>query len=156
MRKVRRELLDDVFLPERRRVVTAAMAAARCGRSSADLDEAIATLASLWPVYRSYAADLVPLSKLITDAVATPEAARCKALLDLLRAPDDPLARAFAARFEQLTGALTAKSEEDTVFFRSVAYLPLCEVGSEPDLGSLDTEAFATQMRERADRTPSP
>ncbi|MFS0850061.1 malto-oligosyltrehalose synthase [Novosphingobium panipatense] len=155
VRKVRRELLDDVFLPERRRVVTAAMAAlAAADDLRADLDEAIATLASLWPVYRSYAADLVPLSKLITDAVATPEAAHCKALLDLLRAPDDPLARAFAARFEQLTGALTAKSEEDTVFFRSVAYLPLCEVGSEPDLGSLDAEAFATQMRERADRTP--
>ncbi|MFD1961765.1 hypothetical protein ACFSHP_26880 [Novosphingobium panipatense] len=87
--------------------------------------------------------------------MATPEAARCKALLDLLRAPDDPLARAFAARFEQLTGAHCEIGGGHRLF-RSVAYLPLCEVGSEPDLGSLDTEAFATQMRERADRTPSP
>jgi (1->4)-alpha-D-glucan 1-alpha-D-glucosylmutase len=72
----------------------------------------------------------------------------------LLSAPDDRPARAFAARFEQLTGALTAKSEEDTVFFRAVSYLPFCEVGSEPELESLSEEGFAEIMQARADDMP--
>ncbi|WP_404477203.1 malto-oligosyltrehalose synthase [Novosphingobium sp. BL-52-GroH] len=152
VRKVRRELLDEVFAPELRRVTDAAMTALAADEGARPaLAEAIARLAMAWPVYRSYAADLCPLSALVADAVG--EAGPGSAL-GLLRAPDDPLARTFAARFEQLTGALTAKSEEDTVFFRSVAFLPLCEVGSEPDLDAIDPERFAAAMAARADETP--
>ncbi|WP_159982283.1 MULTISPECIES: malto-oligosyltrehalose synthase [unclassified Novosphingobium] len=156
VRKVRGELLEQVFTPELERVTDAAMAAL-----SADVDfrpalmDAVVRLATAWPVYRSYAADLCPLSPQIAEAVAaTGTQAGAARLLDLLRAPDDPLARAFGARFEQLTGALTAKSEEDTVFFRSVAFLPLCEVGAEPDLDPFDHEGFEEVMAMRAARTP--
>lgn len=157
VRKVRRELLDEVFSPELRRVTDAAMAALAADEGARPaLAEAIARLATAWPVYRSYAADLCPLSALVADAVGADavDEGGPGSPLGLLRAPDDPLARAFAARFEQLTGALTAKSEEDTVFFRSVAFLPLCEVGSEPGLDAIDPEPFATAMAVRAEETP--
>ncbi|HUD30717.1 MAG TPA: malto-oligosyltrehalose synthase [Novosphingobium sp.] len=154
IRKVRRELLDAVFVPELARVTDAALHALAAREDARPaLAEGIAGLATAWPVYRSYAADLCPLSALVTDSVAATQAP-ASALLDLLRAPDDPLARAFAARFEQLTGALTAKSEEDTVFFRSVAYLPFCEVGSEPDLDAITPGDFAAIMADRAAHTP--
>lgn len=152
VRKVRHELLTDVFGAEVTRVATAAMAALAVAEDARPaVTEAIFRLAGAWPVYRSYAADLAPLAQNVTDAVQETQAT---ALLGLLRAPDDPLARAFAARFEQLTGALTAKSEEDTVFFRSVAFLPLCEVGSEPDLAAIDPEQFTAAMTDRAIKTP--
>ncbi|EJL35002.1 malto-oligosyltrehalose synthase [Novosphingobium sp. AP12] len=154
VRKVRHELLEQVFVPELARVTDAAMAALAATEDTRPaLSETVARLATVWPVYRSYAADLAPLTPLVADAVAGSEAP-AGALLDLLRSPDDPLARAFAARFEQLTGALTAKSEEDTVFFRSVAYLPFCEVGSEPDLEPLDAAGFAAILSARAAQSP--
>jgi (1->4)-alpha-D-glucan 1-alpha-D-glucosylmutase len=156
VRMVRRELLEDVFVPELARVTEAALAALPFGTENRSaVSEVVKRLATVWPVYRSYAADLAPLTPLvaegIAEAAADPGAA---ALLDLLRAGDDPRARAFAARFEQLTGALTAKSEEDTVFFRSVAYLPFCEVGSEPDLEAMDADAFAEALSARAAQSP--
>jgi (1->4)-alpha-D-glucan 1-alpha-D-glucosylmutase len=154
VRKVRHELLEQVFVPELARVTDAAMAALAATEDTRPaLSDAVARLATAWPVYRSYAADLAPLTALVTDAVADAEAP-AGALLDLLRSPDDPLARAFAARFEQLTGALTAKSEEDTVFFRSVAFLPFCEVGSEPDLEPLDAAGFEAILSARAAQSP--
>jgi (1->4)-alpha-D-glucan 1-alpha-D-glucosylmutase len=156
VRKVRHELLERVFVPELARVTQAAIAALAAAEDARPaLSDAIARLATAWPVYRSYAADLCPLSALVGEALETVEPdPAVTALTGLLRAPDDPLARAFAARFEQLTGALTAKSEEDTVFFRSVAFLPLCEVGSEPDLDALDRAGFAAAMAARAEQTP--
>ncbi len=75
-------------------------------------------------------------------------------VFNLLSAPDDALARAFAARFEQLTGALTAKSEEDTAFYRVVDYLPFCEVGAEPNLEAIDADGFAKRMAARAEASP--
>jgi len=154
VRKVRRELLDEVFVPELGRVTEAARAELAIGEAQRPaLREAVARLAIAWPVYRSYAADLLPLSAQIDAAVGLAEAGSLDAaLLGLLRAPGD--ASAFAARFEQLTGALTAKSEEDTVFFRSVAYLPFCEVGSEPDLDPMTVGEFEAAMASRARETP--
>jgi (1->4)-alpha-D-glucan 1-alpha-D-glucosylmutase len=135
-------------------VTDAAMAAlAATDDARPALSGAVARLATAWPVYRSYAADLAPLTALVKDAVKDMEAP-AGALLGLLHAPHDRLARAFAARFEQLTGALTAKSEEDTVFFRSVAFLPFCEVGSEPDLEAIDAAGFAAILSARAVQSP--
>ncbi|MFT4054948.1 MAG: malto-oligosyltrehalose synthase [Novosphingobium sp.] len=156
VRKVRRELLDQVFSPELRRVAKTAMAALALGDDALPhISEAICRLATAWPVYRSYTADLTPLSPLVMQAIdAAAGEPMVTRLIGLLHAPDDPPARSFAARFEQLTGALTAKSEEDTVFFRSIAFLPLCEVGAEPELGAIDETAFASAMSNRAEDTP--
>lgn len=160
VRIVRQELLATVFTPELDRVTMAALDALASGEiESASVRAAIMQLAMHWPVYRSYAADGLPLGTRFTRAFEAARADRLPSsalglVFNLLSAPDDPLARGFAARFEQLTGALTAKSEEDTVFFRSVAYLPFCEVGAEPDLDPIDSDRFAQWMATRADHTP--
>ncbi|EIZ78484.1 maltooligosyl trehalose synthase [Novosphingobium sp. Rr 2-17] len=147
VRVVRRELLQTTFGPELRRLTDTALAAlGRSADGSAEISASLTKLLVDWPVYRSYTADgglLDPNLAVAGDP-----------LLDLLRGTDDPHARAFAARFEQLTGALTAKSEEDTVFYRAVAYLPFCEVGGEPDLAPITGETFGAQMQARAGRSP--
>lgn len=160
VRAVRRQLLATVFVAELDRVTRAALEALASGEmESASVRAAIIQLAMHWPVYRSYAADSLPLGTRFAKALEAARADRLPSsglglVFTLLSAPDDPLARAFAARFEQLTGALTAKSEEDTVFFRSVAYLPFCEVGAEPDLDAIDGNQFAQWMMARAETTP--
>ncbi len=165
VRAVRAELLASTFAPELDRVTRSAMRAlagdASDGKrsNSAAIRAAIAQLAMHWPVYRSYVADGLPLTPRQKAAFETVKQDRMpsEALASisyLLSAPDDRPARIFAARFEQLTGALTAKSEEDTVFFRAVSFLPLCEVGSEPELDSLSMQAFAEIMQARADEMP--
>lgn len=160
VRAVRMELLNGTFVPELDRVTRAAQAALAidAGNGTA-VRAAIAQLAVHWPVYRSYAGDALPLGPAHVAALDAAKADRTPSealgpVFSLLAAPDDPLARAFAARFEQLTGALTAKSEEDTVFFRAVTYLPFCEVGGKPGLLPIDAEAFARLMSARASATP--
>ncbi|EQB11585.1 malto-oligosyltrehalose synthase [Novosphingobium lindaniclasticum] len=154
VRKVRAELLTEALAPELRRVTEAAMTALAVPRMQGGaVVEAVTRLALAWPVYRSYTADGLPLDPSVAEL--REGGGLTGALLDLLAtAGENEAARAFAARFEQLTGALTAKSEEDTVFFRAVSYLPFCEVGAEPDLPALDREAFAQLMEARAERTP--
>lgn len=152
VRAVRSVLLSGALSPELRRVTEAAMSALAAPRSQGSrLAGAVAGLALAWPVYRSYSADGLPLDpalEALRDDLTGP-------LLDLLGAANgSDAARNFAARFEQLTGALTAKSEEDTVFFRAVSYLPFCEVGGEPDLAPIGTATFARRMQARAERTP--
>ncbi|MCW2335998.1 (1-_4)-alpha-D-glucan 1-alpha-D-glucosylmutase [Sphingobium sp. B2D3A] len=160
VRGVRRTMLYTVFTPELDRVTDAAiMALAGSPVAAPEVRAAIVQLAMHWPVYRSYAADVMPPGDLCAQALAGARgdphpSGMLGPVFSLLSAPDDPLARAFAARFEQLTGALTAKSEEDTVFYRSIAYLPYCEVGAAPDLQPIDLERFAARMNERASETP--
>ena len=161
VRAVRKSLLSGMFAPEWARVLEAAHRAlaadaqgAAAQRDIAALDKALSDLACAWPVYRSYAADGCPPAagpQAVLEADAS-HGARLAA--DLLHAPDDALSRSFAARFEQLTGALTAKSEEDTMFYRAVAYLPLCEVGAEPELAAIDAAEFAALMQRRAAHYP--
>jgi (1->4)-alpha-D-glucan 1-alpha-D-glucosylmutase len=160
VRAIRRELLLTVFTPEVERVTNAALDALAADKPDAPaVQAAIMQLATHWPVYRSYAADGLPLGPAFTAALDAAKADRLPSaalatVFHLLAAPDDPLARLFAARFEQLTGALTAKSEEDTAFYRSVAYLPFCEVGAVPDLGPIDSAGFTQQMSARAATSP--
>lgn len=154
VRSVRQALLHGTFVPEHARVVDAAMAALGCAEAlRGAVEQAVDALALVWPVYRSYTADGLPLSPEFAGLRSA--GGMAGALLDLLQAAaGDPQARQFAARFEQLTGALTAKSEEDTVFFRAVSYLPFCEVGAEPELQTISRSAFEALMNRRAARTP--
>ncbi|MBH0112581.1 malto-oligosyltrehalose synthase [Novosphingobium sp. YJ-S2-02] len=158
--KVRAMLLDEVFVPEMERVAQAARRAlGKDGHEARGLREAIAALARHWPVYRSYSADgesPEPWLEVALDGAADEDVPgpALAAVADLVRKPKDAEAKAFVQRFEQLTGALTAKSEEDTVFFRKVSYLPLCEVGAEPELTPIGTARFAKAMEARAALTP--
>jgi len=160
VREVRQVLLNTVFKPEVDRVTRAALLALGADENCApSFRAAVSQLAIHWPVYRAYGSDGLPLGHQLASVLETAKAQRSPSdalgtLFSLLSAPDDPLARTFAARFEQLTGALTAKSEEDTVFFRAVSYLPFCEVGGEPDLEPIDAAQFAHRMAQRATRYP--
>ncbi|WP_395396284.1 malto-oligosyltrehalose synthase (plasmid) [Novosphingobium sp. BL-8A] len=151
---VRRELLETSLAPELRRVAGAALTALGCGAAEAPaIARAISDLGSRWPVYRSYTSDGYALASEMDDFRDGED--RTGWLLDLLHAAaDDPAATVFAARFEQLTGALTAKSEEDTVFFRAVSYLPFCEVGIGPGLDPIDAAAFEASMQKREETSP--
>ncbi|MEY2420472.1 MAG: (1-_4)-alpha-D-glucan 1-alpha-D-glucosylmutase [Acidimicrobiaceae bacterium] len=73
-------------------------------------------------------------------------------LLDLLRqlllgemVGDDE--SAVMARFQQLTGPVAAKGEEDTAFYRWVPLLCLNEVGTDPDESTLTVAQFHARCR---------
>jgi malto-oligosyltrehalose synthase len=59
------------------------------------------------------------------------------------------------ARVQQLTGALTAKGVEDTVFYRYRRLLAVNEVGGEPGHLGLDAAGFHVLARQRAERHPA-
>jgi (1->4)-alpha-D-glucan 1-alpha-D-glucosylmutase len=80
-------------------------------------------------------------------------------LLDLLRllftgelTGDDE--EAAVARFQQLTGPVAAKGEEDTAYYRWTPLLSTNEVGSAPDHPSVDVAAFHTQSHVQQQRWP--
>ncbi len=162
VRAVRRTLLETVFRPELDRLAAAASTALASVAGEApdqvDTARAIAFLAEHWPVYRGYTADGISNRKLL-DAIGaevsqsgTPPGG-LQQIERLFEVPGE-VADIFRARFEQLTGALTAKSEEDTVFYRDVAYLPFCEVGLDPAVDVLGLSEFEAEMKQRSDRTP--
>ena len=53
-------------------------------------------------------------------------------------------------RFQQVTGAVIAKAQEDTAFYREVPLLSSNEVGGEPDDGAVTPSAFHAEMAARA------
>ncbi|MEY2452936.1 MAG: (1-_4)-alpha-D-glucan 1-alpha-D-glucosylmutase [Acidimicrobiaceae bacterium] len=58
------------------------------------------------------------------------------------------------ARFQQLTGPVAAKGEEDTAFYRWVPLLCLNDVGTEPDEPALPVEQFHERCRALQHRWP--
>jgi (1->4)-alpha-D-glucan 1-alpha-D-glucosylmutase len=81
-------------------------------------------------------------------------------LLDLLRqlllgelVGDDE--SAVMARFQQLTGPVAAKGEEDTAFYRWVPLLCLNEVGTEPDEAMLTVAQFHARCRDLQRQWPA-
>jgi (1->4)-alpha-D-glucan 1-alpha-D-glucosylmutase len=72
----------------------------------------------------------------------------------LLRVAGTP-ARALALRFQQLTGPATAKGEEDTAFYRSVAFLPFDEVGVHPGQPPLDPDDFHREQQQAQEQWPA-
>ena len=65
-----------------------------------------------------------------------------------------PEAGRLRVRFQQVTGAVIAKSQEDTVFYREVPLLAANEVGGEPDDEALSPAAFARRLARRAAEMP--
>jgi (1->4)-alpha-D-glucan 1-alpha-D-glucosylmutase len=78
--------------------------------------------------------------------------------LDLLLPGRPPHSRArvrrFAAKLQQFTGPLMAKSLEDTAFYRFPLLLALNEVGSNPAAEPMPLANFHAHMSERARRWP--
>ena len=104
------------------------------------------------PVYRTYFGEPHQSAAFATQAV---EAMRAH-VLATLRPPSTALRlievvaqaqtaeeAAFRDLFQQTSGAVLAKSAEDTALYRFLPYPAACEVGASPDAASLSSEEFA-------------
>ena len=60
----------------------------------------------------------------------------------------------FAAKVQQVTGPLMAKSLEDTAFYRYLRLLALNDVGGDPAAPALSVDAYHARMAGRADESP--
>jgi (1->4)-alpha-D-glucan 1-alpha-D-glucosylmutase len=134
-----------------------------------DLHEALREVLAAFAVYRTYVDERGEVSdadrRIIDDAVTTARARRPDLdpeLFDLLNRilmADPGLSvqatqagfdggpeRELRARFQQVSGAVMAKSEEDTAFYRYVRLLALNEVGSDPNRFGLTPDVYHEAM----------
>jgi (1->4)-alpha-D-glucan 1-alpha-D-glucosylmutase len=137
------------------------------------LREALADVVACFPVYRTYITDGMPTETdrryvlwAIGKAIKTPGLADesiYQFIRDVLLGEWSPRPAprgtrsevwAIARRFQQLTGPVTAKSVEDTAFYRYARFISLNEVGSEPGRWATTPNAFHHAMAERAETIP--
>lgn len=137
--------------------------------SASALEPALVSLLVACPVYRTYGTEgqLDPSDAgMWCTIVAT--AANSDAKLDhaalsfideVFRGHVAPEAGAdaleFRRRFQQLTGPLTAKSIEDTMFYRYNRLIGLNEVGGEPAADTFGLDRFHHEMAKRAETQPA-
>jgi (1->4)-alpha-D-glucan 1-alpha-D-glucosylmutase len=109
------------------------------------------------PVYRSYGSeDGADTSPVLREAIKTARSGRAASadVFDLLEkslsSPDGGEAVAkqklLRTRFEQLSGAVMAKSIEDTLFYRRRAFLAIDEVGDSPLVEKRGLSTFHERM----------
>ena len=144
LRQAKLDVLDNELAAERRQLRDMAALAAQ-GSTLAEpgpesLREAVTALLTAMPRYRSYVTDRArPEDRELLRAVAEDAAQGLRSrtvvdlLADLMLDPPSDAARALVRRFQQVSGALLAKAQEDTAGFRWTRYLPANEVGAEPD-----------------------
>lgn len=127
------------------------------------LRRAMTALLTVFPSYRSYGAFADapmahdPLFAAALDRARTTvpfgETHSLDQLADWLTGHadlNDPLRRDAARRFEQLSAPLSAKSVEDTAFYRHAKLLSRTDVGFDPACFALDPAAFAANIIARA------
>jgi (1->4)-alpha-D-glucan 1-alpha-D-glucosylmutase len=66
----------------------------------------------------------------------------------------EPEARGLRMRFQQFTGPVAAKGEEDTAFYRYNRFIALNEVGSDPGRWGIGAGEFHDRCQRRAEATP--
>ncbi|MDN5567640.1 MAG: malto-oligosyltrehalose synthase, partial [Paracoccus sp. (in: a-proteobacteria)] len=151
------DILDNELAAERRQL--SQMAADACVGSTLaqpgpeSLREAVTALLIAMPRYRTYVYDghAGHQDRDLIDRVADDAATglRSDAVLRMLQAiirdPASEAEHAFVTRFQQVSGALLAKSQEDTAGFRWTRYLAANEVGAEPDAATV-TQDEATEI----------
>lgn len=143
----KRTMIDNSFGSEVTRILRCLPDQVRSVDDKA-LRAAVVELAVHVPVYRSYVpADRRPLdASIATTARLAPELdAAVAALEPVLGDPDTEASR----RFEQLTGALTAKGLEDTAWYRYSRYVGANEVGGHPDRFATSLDGFHADMARR-------
>ncbi|NIY73918.1 malto-oligosyltrehalose synthase [Marivivens donghaensis] len=143
------------------------LAAAACSSLPSEpgyetLREAVLALLSAFPRYRTYRAGTGSVTgekrlwtaviEEASDGLRTDDIARHMG--KILTNPSTADETAFSQRFEQVTGALLAKSQEDTAFFRYNRYLAANEVGSEPDHTTIDVETLDEWLKDRQTNWP--
>lgn len=124
------------------------------------LFEALVAVASSFHVYRTYVRPGQPVAEEDAKRIreATAEAAKSEPEIDgelfeflqrlLLLDVEGELERAFAVRFQQLTGPAMAKGIEDTAFYRYFRLTALNEVGGNPGKWGILVEDFHVRCAE--------
>lgn len=120
---------------------------------SGDVEDALAEITALFPVYRSY---LPNEREALDEALAGARAARpdladtIDELAPLIEDPTTPV----GARLQQTTGMVMAKGVEDTAFYRYSRLTSLTEVGADPSIFSATPDEFHIAMAARAREFP--
>ena len=144
-RQARREVMSDTLHSEVARLTELAVRA--CASSPAcrdytrvEIEAALVEILAGYPIYRTYASEHARSEIDRARLAAAVAAARdnCPELdsdlfgfLESALAFEVPSAFELAYSAQQVTGAITAKGDEDTVLYRQVRLLARCEVGSE-------------------------
>jgi (1->4)-alpha-D-glucan 1-alpha-D-glucosylmutase len=174
-RRGKREVIQRAFRGELEALTDALAAIARETPETRDfpraaLRDALASIASLLPAYRTYIVDRASPQddRLIGLAVAEAGAQRPRLDAEVLAftqkalsgrpASADEASRArglaLAQRFQQFTAPVAAKGVEDTAFYRYHRFVPLDEVGGEPGRFGVARTAFHAANAQRAARWP--
>ena len=119
------------------------------------LREAIVALLIAFPRYRTYftgtTAPQDDLALMEQVAVKAAKSLRSGEVVDLITrmitAPETAAELALQTRFQQVTGALLAKSHEDTAGFRWTPFLIACEVGANPNTPTADMRDLETWVQ---------
>jgi (1->4)-alpha-D-glucan 1-alpha-D-glucosylmutase len=141
--------------------------------SADSLRQALELYVLHFPVYRTYLTSAGPTAHdraLINETIKRARAdwfAADEGIFDFLRDTltmdlikpgrpphGKPRVRRFALKVQQFTGPLTAKSLEDTAFYRYHRLLALNEVGGDPSAKALSIDAFHQLMLTRAREWP--
>ena len=158
---LKRQIVTEDLAPELARLVRAVrsdvgLAGGATGRDDHDdesaLREALVSVIAQTPVYRAdYPVLRGTLPAILEDLHrARPELAAALRLVAGALA----LGGETSIRLAQVTGAATAKAEEDRLFYRLGRLISLNEVGGSPGRMGLSVEAFHLAMAERARSTP--
>jgi (1->4)-alpha-D-glucan 1-alpha-D-glucosylmutase len=170
--EARKDVLREVLGADLNRLANVFVRVCESGRryrdfSRRELRQALEEVAAGFPVYRSYVTEGGEASAedraVVTRAVATARAHRPEldaGLLEFLgsiltgdEAGDE--ARALRMRFQQFTGPVAAKGEEDTALYRYLRFVALNEVGGDPGRWGLDPAALHERCRARAKEWPA-
>lgn len=176
LRRAKREVLEGSFASELEVVVSDLARIAAGDRRTRDytvnaMRRALTEIIVEFPVYRSYVADkAAPEDRALIEETVAASVARsalpdhtvhafiAETLLGDRQAEADGLLAdqigRFRRRFQQLTGPVTAKSVEDTLFYRHGPLIALNEVGGEPGAFGLSIEAFHAANVERQQSWP--
>lgn len=130
----------------------------RMARLVPELPEAFAALTELaisFPVYRSYLPEHG--GPALGNAFAKARARRrnLAAAFDALEPRLRDGADELSVRFQQVTGAVTAKGVEDTAYYRYTRFVALNEVGGDPAGFGHGLDEFHTAQQRRQQRAPS-
>ncbi|MCT2273275.1 malto-oligosyltrehalose synthase [Dietzia cinnamea] len=158
--ELKRQIVAEDLAPELARLSRAVRREAAVGHGGStsddveerDLREALISVIARTPFYRADYPVLRGTLPAIVDGLRRdrPE------LAPALRLVAGALARGGEAstRLAQVTGAATAKAEEDRLFYRLGRLVSLNEVGGSPGRMGMAVEAFHLAMAERARATP--
>ncbi|MGV6991093.1 malto-oligosyltrehalose synthase [Gordonia amicalis] len=143
--------LRESFPTELRRLVRAITHSDPAADADA-IAEACAELIASLGVYRADYPSLRPRLEITAVRIATEKPSLTRALDTIVRATRSP--GAATSRLAQTCGAVTAKSVEDSLFYRTARLVSAQEVGGDPANPSVSLNAFHDHNIDRSRRWP--